>query len=64
MTEAAATELIKRLGSWREEQSATEGAGHRLGDLTWPPLTCARLLPVYQGLINGGTVKGCFKGRG
>lgn len=37
------------------EQPATGGVGHVRGDLT-----CTRLLLVYQGLINGGTMKGCF----
>lgn len=41
--------------SWGGEQPATGGVGHVRGDLT-----CARLLLVYQGLINGGTMKGCF----
>lgn len=42
--------------SRQQEEQDTHG-----GDLTWPLLTCTRLLLVYQDLINGGTVRGCFK---
>lgn len=46
---------------WHKQQPDGGGAGHRWGDVGRYPLTCARLLLVYQGSISGGTVKGCFQ---
>lgn len=59
---ATSAELLKRLrlvgegGNSQQQEEQDTG-----GEISPGLLTCARLLLVYQGFVNGGTVKGCFK---
>lgn len=52
--------LLRGSSSCEKQQPERGGAGHRWGDLTWHPRTCARLYSCSPGLDQWRDSKGMF----